>query len=91
MRGVVDERKGAIAVPQRAVIETQGLFQLAVIAEDGTVELRRVEMGPRVEGEWIVDSGLQAGERFAIEGLQRLRSGAKVVPKQATSPPAQDE
>jgi membrane fusion protein (multidrug efflux system) len=91
VRGVVDERKGAIAVPQRAVIETQGLFQLAVIAEDGTVELRRVEMGPRVEGEWIVDSGLQAGERFAIEGLQRLRSGAKVVPKQATSPPAQDE
>ena len=90
VRGVIDERKDAIAVPQKAVIETQGLFQLAVIAEDGTVELRRVEMGPRLDGEWIVESGLEAGERIALEGLQRLRTGAKVVPKQANSPPAQD-
>jgi membrane fusion protein (multidrug efflux system) len=90
VRGVMDERKGAIAVPQKAVIETQGLFQLAVISEDGTVELRRVQMGPRVDGEWIVESGLEAGERIALEGLQRLRTGAKVVPKQATSAPAQD-
>ena len=90
VRGVMDERKGAIAVPQKAVIETQGLFQLAVIADDGTVELRRVQMGPRVDGEWIVESGLDAGERIALEGLQRLRTGAKVVPKQAASAPAQD-
>ena len=83
VRGVMDERKGAIAVPQRAVIETQGLFQLAVVADDGTVELRRVQMGPRVDGEWIVESGLEAGERVAIEGLQRLRTGVKVVPKPA--------
>ena len=68
VRGVIDERKDAIAVPQKAVIETQGLFQLAVIAEDGTVELRRVEMGPRLDGEWIVESGLEAGERIALEG-----------------------
>ena len=90
VRGVIDERKDAIAVPQKAVIETQGLFQLAVIAEDGTVELRRVEMGPRLDGEWIVESGLEAGERVAIEGLQRLRTGVKVVPKQASPAPDQD-
>ena len=89
VRGVMDERKGAIAVPQKAVIETQGLFQLAVVADDGTVELRRVQMGPRVDGEWIVESGLEAGERVAIEGLQRLRTGVKVVPKQAS--PASDQ
>ena len=90
VRGVMDERKGAIAVPQKAVIETQGLFQLAVVADDGTVELRRVQMGPRVDGEWIVESGLEAGERVAIEGLQRLRTGVKVVPKQASPAPDQD-
>ena len=90
VRGVMDERKGAIAVPQRAVIETQGLFQLAVVADDGTVELRRVQMGPRVDGEWIVESGLEAGERVAIEGLQRLRTGVKVVPKPASPAPDQD-
>jgi membrane fusion protein (multidrug efflux system) len=80
VRAVVEERKDALAVPQKAVMETQGLFQLAVIADDNTVELRRVEMGPRVEHEWIVEAGLEAGERIALEGLQRLRSGMKVIP-----------
>lgn len=81
VRGAVEARKGAIAVPQRAVIETQGLFQLAVVGDDDTVELRRVELGPRVDDLWIVESGLQAGERIAVEGLQRLRTGAKVAPQ----------
>jgi len=83
VRGVVDERRGALAVPQRAVMETQGLFQLAVVGEDGTVELRRVERGPRREKLWIVDSGLEPGERIALDGLQRLRTGMKVETKQA--------
>lgn len=80
VRGMVEMRSGAIAVPQRAVMETQGLFQLAVVADDNTVELRRVVMGPRTDGLWIVDSGLQVGERIALEGLQRLRTGMSVVP-----------
>lgn len=83
VRGEADERANAIAVPQRAVMEIQGLFQLAVIGDDGTVEIRQVQMGPRVDDEWIVDSGLNAGERVALEGLQRLRPGTKVVAKQA--------
>ena len=80
VRGVIETRRGALAVPQRAVMETQGLFQLAVVGDDGTVEIRRVEMGPRVERRWIVESGLEAGERIALDGLQRLRNGMKVVP-----------
>ena len=87
VRGSPETRTNAIAVPQRAVIETQGLFQLGVVAADGTVELRRVEMGPRVDSEWIVDSGLKAGERVALDGLQRLRTGMKVVPKPASAQP----
>jgi len=86
VRAVVEERKGALAVPQRAVMETQGLFQLAVVGGDGRVELRRVEMGPRVDKLWIVDSGLAAGDRIALEGLQRLRTGMQVKPKQAPTP-----
>ena len=78
---MVETRRGAIAVPQRAVIETQGLFQLAVVGADDVVELRRVEMGPRTPDGWIVESGLDAGERIALEGLQRLRTGAQVAPK----------
>jgi len=85
VRGVTETRENALAVPQSAVVETQGLFQLAVIGNDGSVELRRVEMGPRVDKIWIVDSGLEAGEWVALDGLQRLRTGMKVVPKQTSA------
>ena len=86
VRGVAEERTGALVIPQRAVMEIQGLYQLAVVGDDGTVEIRQVEMGPRVDDEWIVNSGLQTGERVALEGLQRLRPGAKVVAKPAPAP-----
>jgi membrane fusion protein (multidrug efflux system) len=80
VRGQAEERTNAIVVPQRAVMEIQGLYQLAVVDDDGTVDIRQVEMGPRVDDEWIVESGLEAGERIALEGLQRLRPGTEVVP-----------
>ena len=83
VRGVLDKREAALAVPQRAVMETQGIFQLAVVGDDGTVDIRQVQMGPRVDGEWIVESGLEPGERVALEGLQRMRPGVKVVAKGA--------
>jgi membrane fusion protein (multidrug efflux system) len=86
VRGIAEERTGALVVPQRAVMEIQGLYQLAVVGDDGTVEIRQVEMGPRVDDEWVVNSGLQTGERVALEGLQRLRPGAKVVAKPAPAP-----
>jgi membrane fusion protein (multidrug efflux system) len=87
VRGQAEVRADAIAVPQRAVMEIQGLYQLAVIGDDGTVEIRQVEMGPRLEDAWIVESGLEAGERIALEGLQRLRPGSKVVAKPAATVP----
>jgi len=91
VRGVTETREGALAVPQKAVVETQGLFQLAVIGRDGTVEMRRVEMGPRVDRMWIVDSGLEPGEWVALDGLQRLRTGMKVLPRHAAAGSTQEE
>ena len=93
VRAVIEERKAALAVPQKAVVETQGLYQVAVVDDDNTVSLRRVEMGPRVERDWIVESGLEAGERIALEGLQRLRTGMKVIPSspQTDTDPPQKE
>jgi membrane fusion protein (multidrug efflux system) len=90
VRGTLEERKGALAVPQRAVMETQGIFQLAVVGDDGTVDMRQVEMGPRIDDLWIVESGLQPGERVAIEGLQRMRSGMQVVARDAQAGTAGD-
>ena len=88
VRAAAEQRADTIVVPQRAVMEIQGLFQIAVIGDDGTVDIRQVEMGPRVDDDWVVESGLNAGERVALEGLQRLRPGTKVVAKPA--PGAQD-
>lgn len=90
VRGTLEEREGALAVPQRAVMETQGIFQLAVVSGDGTVDVRQVQMGPRIDDEWIVESGLEAGERVAVEGLQRMRSGMQVVVRDAQAENAGD-
>ena len=90
VRGAIENRAAALAVPQRAVMETQGIFQLAVVGDDGTVDLRQVRMGPRVGDEWIVESGLEPGEHVAIDGLQRMRPGMQVVVKDAPAEPAGD-
>ncbi len=86
VRGILEEREDAVAVPQRAVMETQGIYQLAVVGNDGTVDIRQVQMGPRVDDQWIVEAGLEPGERVALEGLQRMRTGVKVVAKDAPPP-----
>lgn len=78
VKGVVDLIEGALLVPQRSVSEMQGQFQVWVIGADNVAELRAVTMGRRVNNMWIVEDGLQAGERVVVDGIQRLRSGATV-------------
>ena len=80
VRAVVATREGAILIPQRAVSELQGTFRVFVIAPDGNVRLRPVELGPRLGALQVVDSGLEAGERIALE-VMRVRPGVRVVPK----------
>lgn len=82
-----DEIKGAILLPQRAVSELQSVFQVFVIKPDDTVEVRQVKVGPRLGSDWVIESGLQPGERVAVEGLLRLRPGMTVRPYPANSPP----
>ncbi|HNX19528.1 MAG TPA: efflux RND transporter periplasmic adaptor subunit [Acidobacteriota bacterium] len=85
VRAVVDERKGAILVPERAVQELQGRAYVFVVGADGAASFRAVKTGPRVEGLWVVEEGLAAGETVVAEGGQRLRTGMKVA---ATKAPA---
>jgi len=80
VRAVVDLKKDAILVPQRAVQDLQGIHQVAVVGADETVDVRKVQLGQRVGSFWIVEQGLRPGERVVVEGLDKVRAGAKVKP-----------
>ena len=84
VRVAIDEKKDAILVPQRSVTEMQGVYNVAVVKPDDTVELRMVKAAERVGNLWVIDSGLKAGERVVVEGIQKVRSGSKVKPVEAS-------
>ena len=73
--------KDAVVVPQRAVMEIQGSYQLAVVGADGKAEIRPVQVGPRVGTDWVITSGLKAGEKVIVEGIQKVKAGMQVAAK----------
>jgi membrane fusion protein (multidrug efflux system) len=83
-----DNLKDAVVVPQRAVAEVQGSFQLGVVGADGKAEIRPVKVGPKSGSDWVITSGLNPGEKVIVEGLQKVRTGAPVNAK-AWTPPAE--
>jgi membrane fusion protein, multidrug efflux system len=87
-RFVVENKAGALLVPQRAVVELQNLYSLAVVGAGNKVEFRNVKVGPRVDGLWVIEEGLKPGEKVVVEGLQKVRDGAVVSPKAAAAAPA---
>jgi membrane fusion protein (multidrug efflux system) len=72
---------GAVCVPQKAVSELQGVFQVGVVGAGNKAEIRTVKMGPRSGELWVVKEGLKAGETVVVEGLQQVKPGAEVKPK----------
>jgi membrane fusion protein (multidrug efflux system) len=85
VRAVTRTRRAAILVPQRAVSELQGTFQVAVVGPGDAVEIRTVQMGERIGPLWVVTSGLHAGDRIVVEGTQKVKQGIVVKP---VAPPA---
>jgi RND family efflux transporter MFP subunit len=85
VRASAKTQAGALLVPQRAVIELQGSYQVAVVGSDDKVSIRPVTVGERVGRLWIVTEGLKAGERVIVEGLMKVRDGATVKPVSAES------
>lgn len=73
--------KNALLVPQRAVMETQGSYQVAVVTPDNKASIRPVTVGARVGDMWIIKNGVQPSERVIVEGSQKVREGSPVVPK----------
>ena len=79
-------RKGALLVPQKAVVELQGSYQVAVVGGDNRVSLRTVQVGERTGPLWIIDQGLKPGERVVVEGVQKVRDSMPVHPTLVTVP-----
>ena len=81
VRAVIRTQPGALLVPQRAVSELQGGFQIAVVDSNNAVNVRTVTVGERVDSRWIIASGLNVGDKVVAEGVQRMHTGVHVNPK----------
>jgi membrane fusion protein (multidrug efflux system) len=87
VRAVVEVKQGALLVPQRAVLDVQGVPQVAVLGADAKVDVRTVKTDARVGSLWIVTEGLKPGERVIVEGADRVRPGQQVR-VEGSPPPA---
>ena len=81
VRAVIRTEHNALVVPQRAVSELQGSYQVAVVDAENKVSIRPVKVGDTSGSEWVIAEGLKAGERVVAEGVQKVRPGMTVSPK----------
>ena len=80
VRVLIRTEKDAIVIPQKAVTELQGLFQVSIIDAKNTIEIRMVEVGQKTGTDWIITKGLKPNEKVAIIGNQFIQPGSKVIP-----------
>lgn len=90
VRAVTGTARGALLVPQRAVIETQGTYSVVVVNSDNKASIRPVKTGERVGQMWMITDGIRAGEQVIVEGVQKAKEGMPVRPK-AFEPTAKNE
>jgi membrane fusion protein (multidrug efflux system) len=81
IRAQTEERKGALLVPQRAVTELQGSYQVATVDDQNVVHIQTVKVGDQMGTDWLIDSGLKPNERVVVEGTQKIKEGTKVDPQ----------
>ena len=78
VRTAIQIQKDALLVPQRAVSQLQGSYQVAVVDAESKVNIRTVKLGEQVGNEWVITDGVKAGERIVVEGVQKVRPGIQV-------------
>ena len=86
VRAVIRTQPDAILIPQRAVSELQGSYQVAVVGSDNKVSIRTVQVGDRVASDWVISDGLKPGDKVVAEGIQKVRPGTLVNPKPYPAP-----
>ncbi|HTP67220.1 MAG TPA: efflux RND transporter periplasmic adaptor subunit [Geobacteraceae bacterium] len=84
VRVLIGTKQGALLIPQRAVMELQGSYQVAVVSQDDKIEIRPVTPGERVGTLWVIDKGLKPGEQVVAEGVQKVKPGILVKPRPFT-------
>ncbi|HEX8984604.1 MAG TPA: efflux RND transporter periplasmic adaptor subunit [Bryobacteraceae bacterium] len=82
---VTESRRNALLVPQRAVSNLQGRYQVAVVGAGNKVSIRNVMVGTRLGSLWVIESGLQPGEQVITEGTTKVAEGAVVAPRTAVA------
>jgi membrane fusion protein (multidrug efflux system) len=86
VRMQVEVLPNALLVPQAAVNEIQGTYQVAVLGNENKAEIRPVRVGPRAGTEWVITDGLKAGDQVIVQGVQKVRPGAPVQPTPYQAP-----
>jgi len=81
VRVLIDTKRGALLIPQRAVTELQGGYQVAVVGTGNKVDIRSVKPGERYGSLWEIEEGLKTGERVVAEGVQKVKQGMLVNPE----------
>jgi membrane fusion protein (multidrug efflux system) len=90
VRAAVETKKDALIVPQRAVNELQGSYQVGIVGSDGKADVRVVQPGARVGSLWVIEKGLNPGEKVIVEGFFRIKPGMPVNAKPAAIDEATD-
>ena len=81
IKAAVRNVKDAVLIPQRCVMELQGLHSVYVVNDSNVVESRQITTGPTTGDYWLVDKGLKAGEKVVIDAIQKVRPDMKIVPE----------
>jgi RND family efflux transporter MFP subunit len=80
VRALLDTEKGALLVPQSAVMDMQGRYLIAIVDAENEISIRPVMTGERVGQQWVIQGNVKAGDHVVAEGVQKVRDGAHVIP-----------
>jgi membrane fusion protein (multidrug efflux system) len=81
VRAKTEIKTNALLVPQRAVTELQGVYQVATVDPQNKVHIKTVKTGAQIGQEWLISSGLEPNDRVIVEGTQKVKEGTVVEPE----------
>jgi membrane fusion protein (multidrug efflux system) len=87
-RSAIETIENALLVPERALVELQGSYQIGVLGEGNKADIRPIKIGPRFKGQVVVTEGLKEGDKVIVEGVQKVRPGMVVTAKPYQEPTA---